>query len=224
MTFSAAGTIGATTANTNWPITPHAVGNFILLGVLAGFTVGSTASWATALSATNITWSVLVGHTAFSASAGEETLFIGKVTSTSSANTSITFNTGTPVVRTAWQEFSNTAGNSAVTTDVTGTVDGASGSNFPSVTPTRAGDLYWSFCWDTNTFAAGSTSGYTYQADANGNGMAYNLSCANANQTPNTGTADGLSGIAVMLYEAAAGVAARVPVLTPQAVKRASFY
>ena len=207
MTFSPVSTIGSSTANT-FTLTPHAVGDFILAGVLAGFTVGSTADYATSLTSSNVTWSVLVAHTAFTASTGEQTIFIGKVTSTSSATVTIGFNAGTPVCRTGWQEFSNTSGYAAVTLDGSaGTVDVASSGHFPGMTPGRAGDLYWSYLWDNGTGSAGSTSGFTYQFDANGNPMAYNASCGTGTITPNIGdTTDGVSGIAVLLYEAVTSI------------------
>ncbi len=203
MTFTAVGSLHSSTAS-SFSLTPSAVGDFIIVGVLAGFPTGSSASYATALSSSNVTWSVLVAHTAFTASTGAETIFLGKVTSTSAATVTITFNSGSPQTRTAWQEFSNTLGNSAVTLDVSGTVDVASSAHFPSITPGHgSGELYWSYLWDNGTGTAGSTTGYTYQFDANGNPMAYNANCGSGAQAPNIGdTSDGVSGIAVLLYEA----------------------
>lgn len=207
MTFSAVGSLHSSTS-ASFSLTPSAVGDFILVGVLAGFPTGSSASFATALSSSNVTWSVLVAHTAFTASTGAETVFIGRVTSTSAATVTTTFNSGSPQVRTAWQEFSNTGGFSAVTLDASGTVDVGSAGHFPSITPGHgAGELYWGYLWDNGTGTAGSTSGYTYQFDANGNPMAYNASCGSGAQAPNIGdTADGVSGIAVLLYEAVTSI------------------
>jgi len=203
VTFTAVGSLHSSTAS-SFSLTPSAVGDFILVGVLAGFPTGSSASWATALSSSNVTWSVLVAHTAFTASTGAETVFLGKVTSTSTATVTISFNSGTPQTRTAWQEFSNTLGNTAVTLDASGTVDVGSAGHFPSITPGHgSGELYWGYLWDNGTGTAGSTTGYTYQFDANGNPMAYNASCGTGAQAPNIGdTSDGVSGIAVLLYEA----------------------
>ncbi len=226
MSFSAVGTvIKPTVASTTFTLVPGGVGDFIVIGVLAGFPSSSTTAWATALSSAggDVTWSVLVAHTAFSVQAGVETVFIGTVVTASSHTVTLTFNTGTPAVRVAGQEFSNTAGTSAVTLDASGTVDTASSGHYAPVTPTRANDLYWGYCWDSGTVANGSTSGYTYQADASGNGMTYNLSCANSTQTPNTGNTDGLSGLGVMLYEASTSPAP-VPYVSRQAVKRAAYY
>ncbi len=215
MSFSNVGTVGSSTA-TSFSITPTSTSNWYLLSVLAGFPASSSTSWATSLSATNITWSTLVAHQAFTASIGQQTIFIGQATSTSAANTAITFNTGTPGVRTAWQQFSNTSGFAAVTLDASGTVDLASSGHHAAVTPTRAGDLYWDHIWDTVTGANGSTSGFTYQNDTSGNPTAYNLNCANSTQTPNIGNTDGTSGMGVMLYENIPS-APNVPIVSPSA-------
>ena len=203
MTFTAVGTIGSATAKT-FTLTPHTAGDFILLWV----TSETAADFATAASSSNINsgagWTVLVAHHAFTnPTSGPvvQTVFIGQVTSTSSATVTVT-TAGSPVVRIAWQEFSNTLGYAAVTLDASGLVDTASSGTMPSVTPARANDLYCGYVFDSSSGSAGSTSGYTYQLDANTNQMAYRASCANATQTPNIGDTNGTSGIGVMLYEA----------------------
>lgn len=190
-------------ANANgFSLTPGGIGHFILLTVTC---TGTTTSWATSIANSgNVTWSVLVPHTAFPVNGVTQTVFIGQVNATSAATQTISFNTGSPSLRIGWQEFSTTAGFSSVTLDASGTVDTASSGHFAAVTPTAAGRTYWSFGYDNGTGIAGSTSGYVYAVDpVNGNLQCYNVSCANAAQTPNIGdTADGLSGIAVMIYEA----------------------
>lgn len=196
--FTAKGTIGSATAN-GFSLTPNSAnaGDFILLGVWSE----TSADWATAISGSNVTWTVLVAHTSFTAQAGVQTIFKGQPSSTSSATQTITFNTGSPVIRVAWQEFNSATGFGTVTLDASGTVDTASNGHYPNVTPTRVADMYWSFCFDSGTVAAGNTSGCVYQADASGNGMVYKLFCDNAALQPNTGNTDGLSGIGVMLYQ-----------------------
>jgi hypothetical protein len=203
MTFSPVGTIGSSTAH-SFSITPTTVGNFYLLGVISE----TAADFATTLSASNITWSVLVAHTSLPNNAVVETVFIGVATSTSAATTTVTFAAGSPTTRTAWQQFSNTLGFSAVALDVSGSVDSASAGTFPSLTPGHgAGELFWGYMFDNGTGTAGSTSGYTYQFDANGNPMAYNASCGSGAQHPNVGdTTDGTSGIAVLLREAVTAI------------------
>jgi hypothetical protein len=219
VSFSNVGTIGSSTAN-SFSITPTSTNNWYLLGVLAGFPTSNVTSWAQSLAATNITWTPLVTHQQFANNAGQETLFLGKATAASAATTTVSFNTGTPTCRTAWQQFSNTAGFNAVTLDNQGTADTLSGGTLPSVTPLHgAGDLYWCFVWDNGTgVTTGASSGYTNQVDANGNIMAYNLNCTSSTQSPAFGDSatDGVSGIGVMLYEAIAG-ASTVPIVSPSA-------
>jgi hypothetical protein len=204
MTIASAGTGKFANAN-GFSLTPGGTGHFILLSVITT----STSRWATAVSNSgNVTWSVLAAPQTFSGNAVTETVFIGKVNSTAAQAQTITFNSGSPAVRAGWQEFSTTAGFAFVTLDRSGTVDTGSGGSFPPVTPTRSGDTYWSFIWDTATGAAGSTSGYTYAVDGvNGNLQCYSTSCANAVQTPNTGDTNGTAGTAVMVYEAAGATA-----------------
>lgn len=198
VSFTASGTVGAATVN-GFSLAPHTAnpGDFILLGVWSE----TPADYATALSGSNATWSVLVAHTSFTNQSGVETVFIGNPSSTSSAAQTITFSAGSPTIRVAWQEFNSSTGFATVALDASGTVDTASNGHYPNVTPTRAGDLYWSFCFDSGTAANGNTANCVYQQDANGNGMVYILSAPNAAVQPNTGNTDGLSGIGVMLYQ-----------------------
>jgi hypothetical protein len=176
------------------------VGHFILFGLTCGST---TADWVTALTSAggNVTWSVLAGHSVFTTNGNTQTVFIGKVVTASSHTVTVTTNAGSPLIIAGGQEFSNTAGFAAVTLDASGTVDIASSGHFPSVTPTRASDLYWAYIYDSGTGTAGSTSGYVYSTDSIGNLKCYNLSCANSAQQPNIGDTGGTAGIGVMLYE-----------------------
>jgi len=203
MTIAAVGT-GKFADTNGFTLTPGGTGHFILLSVITT----STTSWATGISNSgNVTWTVLVSHQVLGSNAVTETVFLGQVNSTSAQAQTISFNTGSPGIRAGWQEFSTTAGFSSVILDASGTVDLTSGGHFPAVTPTRSGDTYWSFIWDTVTGAAGSTSGYTYAVDGvHGNLQCYSTSCANATQTPNIGNSDGTSGIAVMVYESSGAV------------------
>jgi hypothetical protein len=207
MTIANAGTGKFASAN-GFSLTPGGAGNFILLSVICT----STSQWATSITNSgNVTWSVLdpvSPHRVFSGNAVTETVFIGKVNSTAAQSQTISFNSGSPAVRVAWQEFSTTAGFALIALDASGTTDTAAGGSFPPVTPARSGDTYWSFIWDNGTGAAGSTAGYTYAVDSiNGNLQCYNTSCANAAQTPNIGDANGTAGTGVMVYEATGATA-----------------
>jgi hypothetical protein len=198
--FTAVGPpISPTVSSKTFTLAPGAVGDFILFGVIC---TATTADWATALSSSNVTWSALGSHFASGGSGNNvtEQLFLGKVTAASSAVVTITTNAGSPVIRAGGQEFSTTAGFSAVALDASGTIDGAASGKFPPVTPARAGDLYWSFIYDNGVGVVGTTSGYTYHLDSNGNLQAYCLSCADTSQQPNIGDTNGTSGIGVMLF------------------------
>ena len=208
MTFSAVTTFSPAVTGKTFPLAATTAGDWVLFGVVC---TATQADWATALTsaAGQVTWSVLVSHALLPNNNVTETIFLGHVTATGSHTVTITTNAGSPTIRVGGQEFSNTSGFSAVTLDASGTIDVASAGKFPSVTPAHgAGDLYWSFIYDNGTGTAGSTSGYVYGTDTNGNLKAYNLSCANSAQQPNIGdtATDGSSGIAVMLYEAVTSV------------------
>jgi hypothetical protein len=203
VTVTAVGTGHAATAN-NFSLTPgtsDGKDHFILLWV----TTESTTQWATALSSTNLSWATpLAGHTIFTTGGVAQTVFIGKVTSPgSAANQAITFNSGTPTLRIAWQEFSTTAGYASITLDASGTIDVGSSGKMPPATSTGTARTYGGYVFNNGTGTAGSTSGFTYFIDPNGNQLAYNTSCGSGLQQPNIGdTADGTSGIAVLLFEA----------------------
>lgn len=198
MTIAAVGTGHAATAN-SFSLTPGGTGHFILLWV----TTESTTQWATALAGSNMTWTVLVAHQVFTTGGVSQTVFIGQCNSTSAANQTITFNTGTPVLRIAWQEFSTTTGYASITLDASGTIDVASSGKMPPATSTGTARTYGGYVFNNGTGTAGSTSGFTYFVDPNGNQLAYNTSCGSGLQQPNIGdTADGTSGIAVLVREA----------------------
>jgi hypothetical protein len=206
MTIANVGT-GKWAYSNGFSLTPVGTGHFILLSV----TTTSVSRWATALSNSgNVTWTVFAGPATFSNNAVSETVFLGKVNSTATQSQTITFNSGTPTARIAYQEFSTTAGFAFISLDASGTIDVTSSGSLPPVTPTATGRTYWSFGWDTGNASAGSTSGYTYAIDPiNGNLQAYNTSCANATQTPNIGdTGNGISGIGVMIFEATGSLTA----------------
>ena len=199
MTFSAVSTLGSATAKT-FTLTPHATGDFILLWV----TSETAADYATSLSSSNMSWdaSPLVAHTSLPNNGVVQTVFKGQVTSTSGATATVTLSAGSPTLRIAWQEFSNTLGYSAVTLDASGTVDLASSGTMPPVTPSKSG---------TCTAATSSTTGAAAQAAPAATPTSSTRTptssrtrppARTAAQTPNIGDSNGTCGIGVMLYEA----------------------
>ncbi len=81
------------------------------------------------------------------------------------------------------QEFTAGLGSSTVwSVDRTGTTNGSSSTSvpFPSLTPSGSGELYFGYSCVFNTASAGSTSGFSYAATAEGNMVIYdpNVSAA----------------------------------------------
>jgi hypothetical protein len=200
MTMAAVGSAISESAS-SFTLTPSAVNDFILIEVISK----TNTEYATALSSSNVTWLVLVSETVLGSEVS--TVFIGKVTAASSATVTVTVNTGSPQLRIMGQEFSTTAGYSAVTLDSSATVANASTTDYPQLTPGHgSGELYFGYAYANSPTTAGSTSGYTYAIDANGNGMCYDASCTSSAQQP-TWPSNGYYGIAVMMYEAASAPA-----------------
>jgi hypothetical protein len=129
----------------------------------------------------------------------EEEIWTGKITSAgSSSPINITY-TATPggVQDLVAQEFTSSVGAASVwSVDTTGIQHDASSGTpaFPTLVPSTAGELYWGYQNDANTGGAGSTSGFVYSTDSNGNEIGYNLSISGsvspaATESPN-GTVD----------------------------------
>ena len=209
-------------------LAPTAAGDFILAAILCPTT---NADWATALSSAggNVLWSSVgsPAHLASGVNTATAALFIGQVITASSHTVTITTNTGSPTLRMLGSEFNCPNGFSAVTVDASGTKDVASSGSFPPVTPTRAGDLYWSACYDFGSGSTGTTPGYTYEVDPNGNVLCFNISCPNSTQTPNIGNTDGITGIGIMLYSAgtfaSAGLATGTGTAQPPGLAQAAL-
>jgi hypothetical protein len=206
-------------------ITPaSATNHFIVFTVITE----SATVWCTGASATNIAWdaSPMVTGAAGGSSSFLSTVIKGQVTSASAATTTFTFNGTVPTIRADGQEYSTTAGYSAVTLDVTAAGISSATADYPSVTPGHGGgELYHCYCFDdSGTASAGSTSGYTYQVDTHGNGLAYNASCPNSATFPVWSTSHIYFGNAVLLYEAATAPAAGRSLVVSQALSRSYTY
>jgi Protein of unknown function (DUF4038) len=212
VTFTAAGSIIQSQATT-FSLTPAAAGDFILFEVING--ANATVS-CTGLSSTNVTWTPLTASFPGVNNAYTARIFIGTVTATSAATVTIAWSGTTPgTIFAAGQEFHSTVGAASVTLDTSGHIDTAAGGNaWPSLTPGYgAGELYFGMMADGGTadWANGTPAGFVYQNDADSNGMAYDLSCANA-ATAGVQTDGGLVfGLAVLVYEAAASAPSSRP-------------
>jgi hypothetical protein len=178
-------------------VTAHAAGDVILLHVI---TEGNAPP--TGISGGDATWTQ-VGNTlrgnvnsGFSAAVYE-----GTVSAAGTAQATVT-TSGTPsAVRIGGQEYNPGSGQTGVLVsqanlDVTGTSTG------PSITPTGSNELYSFYGFDTGTGSAGSTPGYTYELDNNGNEYAFDP--ASPAQPPVFGDSNVAFGIAVLMESAPA--------------------
>lgn len=200
MTFAPVGSLLQTTT-TSLSTSPANVGDLILVEVQTN----SQTVWCTSISGGNAAWTPV--GTAYSynwnggGTWGSATLFAGRATATGSATATLTFNGATPTIRCAGQEFSSTLGGWAL--DVLGNLGNLSGTNtMPSLTPAGPGELYFCFTNNLSSASAGSTSGYTYDVDAHGNGLVFNPSCTSSAQAPVWGDSGSYLGIAVLMREA----------------------
>jgi hypothetical protein len=202
VTLAAVGSaITPTVTGLTFPLTPVGTGDVVVIEVIST----TAADYATGLASSNVTWdaSPLVAHTSLSANSVVSAVFKGKVTSAVLATVTVTMNTGTPTLRVGGLELSTTAGYSAVTLDTSGIVNSAT-TLCPSLTPAHgSGEAYLYFGFNAGSSTSGSTSGYTYGQDASGNGLCYDAACTSSAQQPAFGASDTISGIAVLLYEAA---------------------
>ena len=151
MTFASVGTAFASAA-ASFSLTPGGVGDFITVFAITE----STADYASSLSSSNVTWQVLLPHQIIGST--YQTVFIGKVTSTSAATVTVTFNAGTPTLRLTGKEFSTSAGFGAVTLDTYGTVN-ATTTLFASLNPAHgSGECYVGYAFNSATASAGRRS------------------------------------------------------------------
>lgn len=199
MTFAAVGS-AVFQSSSSWSLTPHTVNDFILAEVI---NASNSTVFCTGLSSSNITWIQLLPVYTGVSVPGTCTVFLGLVTSASAATVTVTWSGTAPAaIRIGGQEFSSTAGNWAL--DIQGHIDtSGSSSTWASLTPHGAGELYFGYCLDSGTASAGSTSGYTYDVDAHGNGMAFNPACASAAQAPAWADAGQELGVMILVREVA---------------------
>jgi hypothetical protein len=173
-------------------VTAHAVGDVILLHVI---TEGRARP--TGVSGGDATWKQVGSTLTGSVNSGySAAVYEGTVTAAGTAQATVT-TSGTPsAVRIAGQEYNPGSGQTGVLVsqanlDVAGTSTG------PSITPTGSDELYSFYGYDTGTGTAGSTPGYTYELDNNGNPYVYDP--ASPGQPPVFGDSDVAFGIAVLL-------------------------
>jgi hypothetical protein len=173
-------------------VTAHAAGDIILLHVI---TDGNAPP--TGISGGGATWTQVGTTLQGSVNSGfSAAVYEGTVTAAGTATATVT-TSGTPSgVRIAGQEYNPGSGQTGVLVsqanlDVSGTSTG------PSITPTGSNELYSFYGFDTGTGTAGSTPGYTYEIDDNGN--PYVFDPASPTQPPVFGDSGVAFGIAVLM-------------------------
>jgi hypothetical protein len=177
------------------PVTAHAAGDVIVLHVI---TDGNAPP--TGVSGGGATWKQLGTTLRGSANWGfSAAVYEGTVTAAGTATATVTTSGTASGVRIAGQEYNPGPGQSGVLVgqanlDVSGTGTG------PSITPAGSNELYSFFGFDTDTSSAGSTAGYTYELDGNGN--PYVFDPASPAQPPVFGDSNVAFGIAVLLQTA----------------------
>lgn len=200
MTFAHVGTTQSWDTGATHSYTPGGVGRLV---VFCYITKLATTPMPTGLSASNITWSRLTSDFATSVAATPTgaSIWIGVTTSTSPANTTITWSGAEPA---HWEaevnEFTSTVGSWAL--DTSAGIDANGGNHaYPSLTPAGAGELYVGMHYDDSGAVAGSTSGYTYHVTSHGNGALYNAACSSSTQAPTWAGTSVMGGIAALIKE-----------------------
>jgi len=216
MTWTASGTIISTTSS-SLTVNPAATGNLVLAEVISL----SATVYATSISGGNCTWTQVGSRLTDSGETISAVLFAGKATSTGSASASISWSGATPgIIRIAGQQFHSSAGAWALDGSQGNLDNFGSNSNWPTLTPSSAGELYFGYVFNESSATAGATSGFTYQTDPDANGLGYALSVSSA-YTPVWGDTGENFGICVLMQETGATQKARI---ISQAVNRAATY
>ena len=179
-------------------VTAHAAGDVIVLHVT---TEGNAPP--TGISGGGATWKQVGKTLRGSVNSGfSAAVYEGTVTAAGTARATVTTSGSPSAVRIGGQEYNPGSGQTGVLVsqanlDVTGTGTG------PSITPTGSNELYSFYGFDTDIGSAGSTPGYTYEVDSNGN--VYAFGPASPAQPPAFGDSNVAFGIAVLMQSAPAG-------------------
>ena len=134
-------------------------------------------NWCTGLSGASVTWTqvttVVQGVTENFSAVG----FFGVVnTPVTNQNLTPSWQLGTaPTFHTRIREFTVSTGQWFL--DTFGSIDSAGTASWASLTPAAAGELYWGWAGNSGTASPGTTSGFTYELDLDGDGAAFNPAC-----------------------------------------------
>ena len=187
MTFAATGSFlfsnsAALTVNN------QGTGNLLVVEVL-NYT--NSTVWATGLSGGGATWAQAGVEFSGTTNPYASSVFLGTVTATGTGTATPTWSGTAPGgYEIDGHEFTSTAGSWAFVTQ--GNLDSTSTNSWPSLTA-QAGDLYYGGASATGGggAVAGSTSGYTYNVNANNDGSAFNPNCGAGATFPVWGDTNG---------------------------------
>ena len=190
MTFAATGSFlfsnsAALTVNN------QGTGNLLVVEVL-NYT--NSTVWATGLSGGGATWTQAGVEFSGTTNPYASSVFLGTVTATGAGTATPSWSGTTPGgYEIDGHEFTSTVGSWAFI--MQGNLDSTSTNSWPSLTA-QAGDLYFGGASATGGGGAvgGSTSGYTYNVNANNDGSAFNPNCGAGATFPVWGDTNELSG------------------------------
>lgn len=231
MTITAVGTLKSAAANgtTTLSVSPVTIGD---CWVLALFYNSSSVS-TTGVSGGGVaagTWQRIGPRTLNSNGDGEFEIWLGKVATTGTSTITVAFSGSVTAifVELAAQEFSSGLGASTVwALDQTAFQNNASSTTiaYPTLVPAGAGELYFGFTLSFNSVSAGTTTGYTYVLDSNGNQLAYNGAVSASTSPTSSQSPAALSAGTAVLVTAVIPAPQRGPIIRgmTQAVMRASF-
>jgi hypothetical protein len=223
--FTAVGSLqnsenNVTGTSTTFPLTTTTGGDYVMVELCAN------DHPATAVSSLKCTW-LQAGTTAGPLTAnGFGTFYInvwyGKVGSTGSDTVTVTFGTSLSGSNVRFDAHEFNASSGSMFFDVQGALNSAGTPNWPTLTPRSAGGLYFGWSENAGSAAAGSTPGFVYQGDSNGNGAGYCLSVSSA-YTPVWGDSGQVAGLMVLMTETPPAAPGR-SLIVSQAVTRAAYY
>ena len=180
-------------------VNPQHVGDAIVLGV----ELMSSSVTVSSISGGGSTWRKLTSN---STGGVDNEFWLGTVATTGSSTITVTYSgsVSSDWIELSAQEYSNGFGASASwTTDTAGVTNTTSSSTtvaLPSLSPSGSGELYVGMAFVSNTGAAGSTSGFTYDLMPGSNIFAYNPNVSSSVSPTATQSPSGTyNSIAVLL-------------------------
>jgi hypothetical protein len=231
VTFTAVGSLqGAENAvsgtSTTFSLTTTTAGDFILAEITNDNYNAAGPEQTSNVTSSRVTWNQITGNILLPISGASYygSVWLGQVNSAGSDTVTVTYasSMGGNNSRFDAREFHSTVV-AVPYLDTHGSIARTTGAaSWATLTPAGSGELYWGWCENSGSEAAGSTSGFVYEGDAHGNGEGYCLSVSAA-YTPVWGDSGQVAGIMVLMTETLPATAGR-SLIVPQAVKRSYYW